>query len=171
MIDTENRRLFLAFMIFFSSLDGRKEGKRKSRPHRGRGSWPGTCRNEKRVGRQAVGAYCIRPSGVSGRKRRIDSKKGRLFLAFMIFFSSLDGRKEAKEDQGLTEAGEVGRVHDRSKKVPGKTSLPRQGPFLPSREEKMILMTSGAVQGAYAIRPYSRVPVKKTPPKFIAVNH
>ena len=29
----------------------------------------------------------------------------------MIFFSSLDGRKEAKEDQGLTEAGEVGRVH------------------------------------------------------------
>ena len=29
-------------MIFFSSLDGRKEGKRKSRPHRGRGSWPDT---------------------------------------------------------------------------------------------------------------------------------
>ena len=28
----------------------------------------------------------------------------------MIFFSSLDGRKEAKEDQGLTEAGEVRRV-------------------------------------------------------------
>ena len=27
----------------------------------------------------------------------------------MIFFSSLDGRKEAKEDQGLTEAGEFGR--------------------------------------------------------------
>ena len=31
-----------------------------------------------------------------------------------IFFSSLDGRKEAKEDQGLTEAGEFSRVHDRS---------------------------------------------------------
>ena len=29
----------------------------------------------------------------------------------MIFFSSLDGRKEAKEDQGLTEAEEFGRVH------------------------------------------------------------
>ena len=28
----------------------------------------------------------------------------------MIFFSSLDGRKEAKEDQGLTEAGEFIRV-------------------------------------------------------------
>ena len=28
----------------------------------------------------------------------------------MIFFSSLDGRKEAKEDQGLTEAGEFGRI-------------------------------------------------------------
>ena len=28
----------------------------------------------------------------------------------MIFFSSLDGRKEAKEDQGLTEAEEFGRV-------------------------------------------------------------
>ena len=57
------------------------------------------------------------------------------------------------------------------KNIPGKTSLPRQGPFLPSREEKMILMTSGAVQGAYAIRPYIRVPIKKTPPKFFAMNH
>ena len=28
----------------------------------------------------------------------------------MIFFSCLDTRKEAKENQGLTEAGEVGRV-------------------------------------------------------------
>ena len=28
----------------------------------------------------------------------------------MFFFSSLDGRKEAKEDQGLTEAEEFGRV-------------------------------------------------------------
>ena len=72
----------------------------------------------------------------------IDTEKGRLFLAFRIFFSSLDGRKEAKEDQGLTEAGEVGRIHDRSKKVPGKTSLPRQGPFLPSREEKKIIAES-----------------------------
>ena len=32
----------------------------------------------------------------------------------MIFFSCLDTRKEAKEDQGLTEAGEVSRIHDRS---------------------------------------------------------
>ena len=28
-----------------------------------------------------------------------------------------------------------------------------------------------AEQGPYAIRPYIWVPVKKTPPKFIAVNH
>ena len=40
----------------------------------------------------------------------IDTENGRFFLAFRIFFSSLDGRKEAKEDQGLTEAGEFGRV-------------------------------------------------------------
>ena len=35
-----------------------------------------------------------------------------------FFFSSLDGRKEAKEDQGLTEAGEVDRVH---RIIPGCT--------------------------------------------------
>ncbi len=29
------------------------------------------------------------------------------FLVLVSFFSSLDGRKEAKEDQGLTEAEEV----------------------------------------------------------------
>ena len=40
----------------------------------------------------------------------IGIKRGVFFLALMIFFSSLDGRKEAKEDQGLTEAGEFGRV-------------------------------------------------------------
>ena len=47
----------------------------------------------------------------------IDTENGRLFLAFRIFFSSLDGRKEAKEDQGLTEAGEVGRIHVGMKNV------------------------------------------------------
>ena len=56
------------------------------------------------------GAYCIRPLGVFGRMQMIGIKKGVFFLALMIFFSSLDGRKEAKEDQGLTEAGELGRV-------------------------------------------------------------
>ena len=101
----------------------------------------------------------------------MDSKEGASFLFSRPSFLVLIQEKKAKENQGLTEAGEVGRVHDLSKKVPGKTSLPRQGPFLPSREEKMILMTSGAVQGAYAIRPYVRVPVKKTPPTFIAMNH
>ena len=40
----------------------------------------------------------------------IDIKKEVFFLAFMFFFSCLDTRKEAKEDQGLTEAGEFGRV-------------------------------------------------------------
>ena len=67
-------------------------------------------RNAKPIGRQAVGAYCIRPSGVFCRKRLIDTENRRFFLALIIFFSSLDGRKEAKEDQGLTEAGEFGRV-------------------------------------------------------------
>ena len=71
-------------------------------------------RNAKPIGRQAVGAYCIRPLDVSGRKRLIDTENRRFFLALIIFFSSLDGRKEDKEDQGLTEAGELGRVHDRS---------------------------------------------------------
>ena len=37
----------------------------------------------------------------------------------MIFFSSLDGRKEAKEDQGLTEAEEFGRVRVGVEKGPG----------------------------------------------------
>ena len=67
-------------------------------------------RNAKPGGRQAVGAYCIRPLGVFGRKRMVDTENGCFFLVLMIFFSSLDGRKEAKEDQGLTEAGEFGRV-------------------------------------------------------------
>ena len=40
----------------------------------------------------------------------ISIKRGVFFLALIIFFSSLDGRKEAKENQGLTEAGEFGRV-------------------------------------------------------------
>ena len=40
----------------------------------------------------------------------IDIKKGVFFLVIRIFFSSLDGRKEAKENQGLTEAEEFGRV-------------------------------------------------------------
>ena len=57
-----------------------------------------------------VGAYCIRPPGVSGRIRLIDTENRRFFLVFIIFFSCLDTRKEAKEDQGLTEAGEFGRV-------------------------------------------------------------
>ena len=61
-----------------------------------------------------VGAYRIRPLDGPARGRMIDIKKGVFFLAFRIFFSSLDGRKEAKEDQGLTEAGEFGRIRDRS---------------------------------------------------------
>ncbi|AOH40981.1 hypothetical protein C7123_02260 [Tannerella serpentiformis] len=54
------------------------------------------------------------------------------------------------------------------KNVPGKTSLPRKGPFLVSREEKKILkarkktpifgidhsLPTENIQGAYAIRPY-----------------
>ena len=67
-------------------------------------------RNAKPIGRQAVGAYGIHPLGVFGRKRLIDTENRRFFLALIIFFSSIKGRKEAKEDQGLTEAGELGRV-------------------------------------------------------------
>ena len=67
-------------------------------------------RNAKPVRYRAVGAYCIRPSGVFGRKRMIDTENRRFFLALIIFFSCIKTRKEAKEDQGLTEAGEDGRV-------------------------------------------------------------
>ena len=65
----------------------------------------------------------------------------------------------------------------------GKTSLPRQGPFLPSREEKKIIVGSQGppildidhsfptenTQGAYAIRPYS-LPVDgfRIPPNDMA---
>ena len=65
----------------------------------------------------------------------ISIKRGVFFLALIIFFSSLDGRKEAKENQGLTEAGEFGRVCVGVENVPGKTSLPRQGPCLDTRKE------------------------------------
>ena len=76
--------------------------------------------NAKPVRYQAVGAYCIRPLGVFGRERMIDNENGRFFLVFIFFFSSLDGRKEAKEDQGLTEAGELGRVQVGVEKRAGK---------------------------------------------------
>ena len=76
--------------------------------------------NAKPVRYRAVGAYCIRPLGVFGRKRLIDTENGHFFLVFMFFFSSLDGRKEAKEDQGLTEAEEFGRVQVGMEKGPGK---------------------------------------------------
>ena len=42
------------------------------------------------------------------------------FLALMFFFSSLDRRKEAKEDQGVRAAGQVGLV-------PGKLPCPGRG--------------------------------------------
>jgi len=35
-----------------------------------------------------------------------------LFSDFLIFFSSLDRRKEAKEDQGVRDAGQFGLVRD-----------------------------------------------------------
>ena len=57
----------------------------------------------------------------------IDTENGRFFCLVMIIFSSLDGRKEAKEDQGLTEAEEVGRVHVGTEKRPGKLAGYRWG--------------------------------------------
>ena len=69
------------------------------------------------------------------------------------------------------------------KKVPGKTSLPRQGPFLVSREEKKIiarpqnppildadhLHPTENTRGAYAIRPYRLIPDRfSIPPHDIA---
>ena len=45
----------------------------------------------------------------------------------IIFFSCLDTRKEAKEDQGLTEAGEFGRVQVGVEKRPGKLAGYRWG--------------------------------------------
>ena len=73
---------------------------------------------------------------------------------FSTCFSSLDGRKAAKEDQGLTEAGEVGRVYDMIslEKVPGKTSLPRKRPSLDGRKaakEDQGLTEAGEVGRVY----------------------
>ena len=47
-----------------------------------------------------VGAYCIRPTGT----------RSFFFSCLSSFFSCLDARKEAKESQGPTGAGEAGRV-------------------------------------------------------------
>jgi len=69
------------------------------------------------------------------------------------------------------------------KKVPGKTSLPRQGPFLVSRQEKKIIVVpqnlpildvdhsspTENTRGAYAIRPYRLIPDRfRIPPHDIA---
>ena len=118
MIDTENRRFFLALIIFFSSLDGRKGAKEDQGLTEAGEVSRVQVGVEKQVGCTGVGAYCIRPLGVFDRKRMIDIKKEVFFLAFMFFFSCLDTRKEAKEDQGLTEAGEFGRVQVGTEKRP-----------------------------------------------------
>ena len=52
-----------------------------------------------------------------------------LFFLLMAFFSSLDGRKEAKEDQGVRDASQFGRVHDESDRVPGNLRRRPQPPF------------------------------------------
>ena len=49
---------------------------------------------------------------------------------FSTCFSSLDGRKAAKEDQGLTEAGEVGRI-------PAHFSTNRYQANFPASEEAL----------------------------------
>ena len=53
-----------------------------------------------------VGAYCIRPTGT----RPFFFSCLSSFFSYLFFFSCLDARKEAKESQGPTGAGEVGRV-------------------------------------------------------------
>ena len=55
----------------------------------------------------------------------------------IIFFSSLDGRKEAKEDQGLTEAGEAGRVPGQTSLAAAAAPLPRPGKFGPGTRTKL----------------------------------
>ena len=58
------------------------------------------------------------------------------FLPLASIFSSLDGRKEAKEDQGLYRGrGSKAGYMICLKNVPGKTSQPRQGPSLDGRKE------------------------------------
>ena len=99
-------------------------------------------RNAKPIGRQAVGAYCIRPLGVFGRKRMISIKRGVFFLALIIFFSSLDGRKEAKENQGLTEAGEFGRVCVGVENVPEKLPCPGRGLVLIQEKKQKKIKVS-----------------------------
>ena len=48
---------------------------------------------------------------------------GHIRCASTVFFSSLDGRKEAKEDQGVRDAGQFGRVPREYEKSGGQTGL------------------------------------------------
>jgi len=51
------------------------------------------------------GAYAIRPYRIRIKKDFLMANG--LFSDFLIFFSSLDRRKEAKEDQGIRDASQV----------------------------------------------------------------
>ena len=89
----------------------------------------------------------------------IDTENGRLFLAFRIFFSSLDGRKEAKEDQGLTEAGEVWQgIRSALKKYQEKLPCPGRG--LPLMEEKEAKEDQGLTE-AGEVWPGTGAPPKR----------
>jgi len=54
----------------------------------------------------------------------------------MAFFSSIKGRKEAKEDQGVRDASQFGRVDDESNRVPGNPAERRPPPRPSPYEEK-----------------------------------
>ena len=125
--------------------------------------------------RQAVGAYCIRPSnvlletilhyaktclrclrqhmwGVCNTPLPHTDKEGfpnekRGVFASLIFFSCLDARKEAKEDQGIRDAGQISGIQ-LIWMYPAKLPRPRKrawvsfASFLFSRKEKKVALES-----------------------------
>jgi len=69
----------------------------------------------------------------------IDTENGRFFLPSGSSFLPLMEEKKQKKIKASPRPRKLAGYMIGLKNVPGKTSLPRQGPFLPSREEKKII--------------------------------
>ena len=109
------RRRFAPTLLFFSCLDARKGGKRKSRPLPRPGKLAGYMIDG--VGNRVM--YQVNfPASAEAAGQFLGlsdglSVPGQLPRPRQRAFSCLDARKEAKENQGARGTGQVGRVHDR----------------------------------------------------------
>ena len=109
------RRRFASTLLFFSCLDARKGGKRKSRPLPRPGKLAGYMIDG--VGNRVM--YQVNfPASAEAAGQFLGlsdglSVPGQLPRPRQRAFSCLDARKEAKENQGARGTGQVGRVHDR----------------------------------------------------------